>query len=182
MSEPESASLAAPDFVEAFESWRVWAVVRDKDGYRLASVVKSSVWPPGEPLAAGCLRNSPLLARLRRRSAHTAPDQRCECGIYAASLSTLGPYLRDPVGNGALARVLGRVSLWGTVIECERGFRASRAYPARIFVPVDSPLQRGHRWDALIAGLETYGVPVEPLPARCAEAAAALERQQLASR
>ena len=32
-------------------------------------------------------------------------------------------------------RVLGRVSLWGDVVECAWGWRASFAYPAQIYVP-----------------------------------------------
>jgi hypothetical protein len=52
--------------------------------------------------------------------------------------------------------------------------RASRAYPARLYVPVDCSTRLEHRWDDLLAGLEVYGVPVERLPARCSDAVAAL--------
>jgi hypothetical protein len=69
-----------------------------------------------------------------------------------------------------LHRVLGRVALWGTVVECERGWRASRAYPAHLYVP--SPRRpalfvlTGLRRPALPAEeialeLAAYGVPVE---------------------
>ncbi len=178
----DAVLVEAPDFAGVIEAWRVWRVVAGKDGYTLGSVIKPTLWPPREPLVAECLCSSPVVTWFRRkRSPHEIPDERCECGIYAASLPTVGQYLRDPPANLAVARVLGQVSLWGRVVECERGYRASHAYPLRLFVPVDSSVHRRHRWRALVHGLDAYGVPVEALPARCAEAARVLEREQLAS-
>lgn len=77
--------------------------------------------------------------------------------------------------------MLGQVSLWSTVIECERGFRAARAYPLRIYVPLDASLRGSCRWDEIVTGLEAYGIPVEALPARCADAVSVLEERRLAS-
>ena len=54
--------------------------------------------------------------------------------------------------------VIGTVSLWGDVLECERGWRAAFAYPSRLFVPLGFP---GAAEQAV--GLEDYGVPVELL-------------------
>jgi hypothetical protein len=175
--------LVVPDFAEPFEAWRVWRVVAGKDGYRLGSVVKPTVWPPGEPLVADCLRSSPLAAWFRRKrsAGRPVPDERCECGIYAGVLRWVGEYLRDLPASVAVARVLGRVSLWGRVIECERGFRASHAYPLHLYVPVDSSFHSNHRWEALAAGLEVYGVSVDLLPTRCAEAVRVLEQNELAA-
>jgi hypothetical protein len=48
-------------------------------------------------------------------------------------------------------------------------------------VPTDSSYGRGHCPEALMAGLDVYGVPVEPLVARCSEAVGVLERKQIAS-
>jgi hypothetical protein len=177
------ASVEAPDFVEPIEAWRVWRVVSVKDGYRLGSVVKPTLWPPGEPLCAECLRSSPLgmWFRRRREKVHAVPDEGCECGIYAGWLPAIRPYVSDPPASLAVGRVVGQVSLWGTVIECERGFRASRAYPLRLYVPTDSSYGRGLCPEALIAGLDVYGVPVEPLVARCSEAVGVLERKQIVS-
>jgi hypothetical protein len=39
-------------------------------------------------------------------------------------------------------RVIGCVSLWGTVVECTRGWRAERAYPASLAVPAPRPQAR----------------------------------------
>jgi hypothetical protein len=41
-----------------------------------------------------------------------------------------------------LGRVAGRVRLWGTVVECERGWRASHAYPSRLLVALDDGRSR----------------------------------------
>jgi len=118
-------------------------------------------------------------ARAGRRA--RCPKEPCECGIYAGWLSILGPYLRDRPTSPAVARVLGRVSLWGRVIECERGYRASHAYPLCVFVPVDCSLRREHRREEIASGLEVYGVPVEPVTASCSDAVGVLEQMQLAA-
>ena len=58
---------------------------------------------------------------------------------------------------------LGRVSLWGLVVECERGWRASHAYPERILLPVRPGAGAAEELDALTAALSVYGMPVVPL-------------------
>jgi hypothetical protein len=60
---------------------------------------------------------------------HEAPDIRCSCGIHAArSLATFD----RPRPAWPPPPVIGTVSLWGTVVEHERGWRARYAYPARL--------------------------------------------------
>jgi len=84
--------------------------------------------------------------------------------VYAAALERIGQYLAEAPCR-SVSRVLGRVSLWGTVVECERGFRAASAYPARISVPADAGRPWGVDWEEVALGLWDYGVPVEPLSA-----------------
>lgn len=153
---------SAPDFVEPLEAWRVWRVVETPAGLALASVVKGVVWPVREPLAAECMRCGSLLGWLRRREPHAVPEPDCECGIYAAGLRDVQSYLRGLLPE-ALARVVGRVALWGTVVECERGYRASHAYPLSLYVVGHAV--RGHRVSPadVADGLGRYGVPVECL-------------------
>lgn len=153
----------APDYAEAFEAWRVWRVVRHEGAFALASVVKRTVWPAGDPFAAECLKTLPLFDWLRRRRPHTAPEPHCECGIYAAGLDCVRGYLTDALPD-ARARVIGRVALWGSVVECERGFRASFAYPLALYVPL--PGRGGRACDAveeIAHELGRYEVPVEVL-------------------
>jgi hypothetical protein len=160
----------APDYAEPLEAWRVWRVVRSNGEFSLGSVVQRILWRPGETFSAACLRPRRLLRRFRRTTEHDAPEPACECGIYGATLECAGYYLAEAPFFGG-ARVVGTVALWGTVVECERGYRASYAYPTRIFVPADAgdPWRIG--WDEVAFGLCRYGVPIELLAARAAEAA-----------
>jgi hypothetical protein len=150
----------APDYVEPVVGWRVWYIVEAGGTTRLSSVFHEMVWPAREPLAAVCLRSS--LRRRRRPGDHAAPAASCGCGIYAASLERVGEYLTGPrVSRKAMCPVIGRVALWGTVVECAHGWRASLAYPAELYVPL---LPRGRH--AALAhefalDLTDYGVPVE---------------------
>jgi hypothetical protein len=108
-----------------------------EDG-RLKSVLYDDVWEPGGGLAAGCPHG------------HAAPDAGCGCGIYA---------VREPEGARrylvgrdepeVVARVLGQVALWGTVIEARLGWRGAMAYPATL-EPAAAEIAR------------LYGVPVCP--------------------
>jgi hypothetical protein len=61
----------------------------------------------------------------------------------------------------SLHRVIGRVSLWGSVIEGGLGWRGSSAYPSHIYVPTHR--ENGQRVDAgrIALGLAEYGIPVE---------------------
>jgi len=67
----------------------------------------------------------------------------------------------------AVYRVVGQVSLWGRVIEGARGWRASHAYPARIYVP-ERCLGGESAFSAQFIGLglADYRVPIEVLDGR----------------
>lgn len=151
----------APDYAEPIVAWRLWSVVGDGH-VLLRSLFHPMLWPPRRPLAAACERWRPVARLLDRR--HEPPNDRCSCGIYAADLDVIADYLEEPPGIGveALPRVVGLVSLWGSVLECEHGWRASRAYPAAIFVPTYSfrPGSRPTPEETALA-LRAYGVPVE---------------------
>ena len=178
-------SAVIPDYVEPFQGWRVWRASRDGSQLRLRSVVQETVWPPREELAAECLRRR-VLARLQRSGRHKAPAETCACGIYATTLDRLGSYLQAR-GDGRAHYVFGRVLLWGTVIECEQGWRAARAYPAEIIVPVppraSSPTIMAPAKPAVATAeeiadaLSCYAVPVVVLPHTPAEALDVVARE-----
>lgn len=65
------------------------------------------------------------------RADHTAPEESCSCGVYASD----SPLAAASFITGPEQPVIGRVSLWGTVVECEHGWRAACAYPAALYVP-----------------------------------------------
>jgi hypothetical protein len=171
-----SPDIEVPDLPYAIEAWRVWRLVAVDGRRRLASFFKWAVWQPGEPLEARCLSTPTLLDRIRHRPGHEAPIARCTCGIYGAQLRLLDTRLTWTEGYNEL--VVGEVSLWGTVVECEHGFRASLAYPRSIFVPIDGSLSRAEH---VANDLSAYGVPVETLPVRGEEAATELRRRAIAA-
>lgn len=153
----------APDFAAPLEAWRVWRVIERDGELTLGSIIKPAIWPAGRPLVAECLHCRPLLDWVRPRHRHEAPEMRCECGIYGAGLDQIDPYLNEPLMRGEVVRVLGRVALWGQVVECERGFRASHAYPLDLFVPSEPVLEEYGGSGGVIGALDRYGVPVEML-------------------
>lgn len=105
----------------------------------------------------------PFVAHCLMNRDHLAPAERCSCGVYAVrDVHYAVGYPR--AWNGVvLYPALGRVSLWGVVVECERGWRASHAYPERILLPVRPGAEASEELDALTAALSVYGVPVLPL-------------------
>jgi hypothetical protein len=171
---------AAPDYADPFVGWRVWVVVREQDELRLASVLYPTAWPVREEVVAACRPRAG-----EPEAAHAVPDARCSCGIYAASsVEDAATYFdgRGADTPGELYRVIGQVSLWGSVLEGGRGWRASHAYPSRLYVPArclsgPSRLSAG----TVALALTDYGVPVELLDGMtkrrvCAELASELPR------
>ena len=161
-SEPaatETELAIAPDYAEPLCAWRLWEVEDVDSVPRLRSLYRISFWPVGAPFEARCEAQR---LRLSRRPRHAAPAETCTCGIYGAPFELIRKKLaiEDGLPPGCLF-VMGTVSLWGDVLECERGWRAARAYPSRIFVPLGFP---GAAERAV--GLADYGVPVELLDTR----------------
>jgi hypothetical protein len=154
------AGWESPDYVEPFVGWRVWLVVEDGSLIRLRSVVFNVPWRPHEPMRADCLRRRINLLPWRRQALHPAPTRECDCGIYGATLDRVGGYLDGRFDGHRVHRVLGRVNLWGTVVECAWGWRASHAYPEHIYVP-DRSARGGLTAGEVALGLTDYGVPVE---------------------
>jgi len=116
--------VRAPDYAEALIGWRVWCVVETAEGLRLASVIHDELWPLGTELVARC----------QSERHHDAPVETCACGIYAArEPATVLSYLRGRDEPNTIGRVLGRVALWGRVVEHEHGWRASRALPLELY-------------------------------------------------
>jgi hypothetical protein len=152
-------SFTAPDAFEAIVGWRAWAITDVAGRFRLRSVVAPTLWPTREALGAQCLRPGLRLFR-RLRFGHDPPREACECGIYAADAATAATY-GTPPADRVDRRIIGRVALWGVVVECEHGWRASNAYPYELVVPA-------HRFrddrlvplEALAFDLTAYGVPV----------------------
>jgi hypothetical protein len=129
--------------------WRAWVVTETPAGLRLGSVLHDLVWPHGRPSLAKCRReDDPFAVAI---GPHPTPGAGCNCGFHAARdpVDALS-YARGRDEPGTLCRILGEVMLWGHVLETEGGWRASHAYPARLYVP-----------DVELAeALAAYSVPV----------------------
>jgi len=69
--------------------------------------------------------------------------------------------------HDAIGAIIGRVLLWGRVVECEHGWRAARAYPAQLYLPLGRRgrftflARHGADPEELALALSEYGVPVE---------------------
>jgi hypothetical protein len=139
---------SAPLSPEEIEGWRAWSVVERDGGYVLSSLTRAETWTPGEPFVATCSRKR-----------HDAPGRRCSCGVYAAS---------DPGELAGLGRIagaaVGRVSLWGRLVEHSRGYRAAAAYPTRVRLVCVVCLGEGHGEPADVVDRDTSGDRVRLRP------------------
>jgi hypothetical protein len=129
--------------------WRAWVVTETHEGLRLGSVLHDLAWAPGRAALAECRREGdPFALPL---PAHPVPGVECNCGFHAArDAADALSYARGRDEPSTVCRVLGEVHLWGHVLETEGGWRASHAYPARLYVG-----------DLDVAtALAAYGVPV----------------------
>jgi hypothetical protein len=99
-------------------AWRAWALTghRDGTGLLLRPVAKRArTWRPREVVEASC----------RTSRWHDAPDPACTCGLH-------GTHGLEVLRKTKCPAVLGRVALWGRVVEHEHGYRAQFAYPQRL--------------------------------------------------
>ena len=117
--------------IEPILGWRVWHVDQRSAPPQLRSWSHSAEWPAGDRLEARCRSVRGLVRRSRR---HPAPRAGHRCGIYAFREREDADALLRQLGQvgtraGRLAAAVGRVSLWGRVIENTGGWRAEFAYP-----------------------------------------------------
>lgn len=114
----EREDLEVERTTEPIVAWRSWALTGWRDGSHLLLrpvARRTGGWKPLEVAEATC-RWSPF---------HEPPVVGCRCGLHASPTLDILRRTRCPA-------VLGRVALWGRVIEHERGYRARFAYPQRL--------------------------------------------------
>ncbi len=142
------ASLPIEVSDEPLVGWRCWHVL-PHEGLLRPIFKRGLVWKPRQVLEALCPEEP-----------HEVPAVGCRCGIWTVChpllLDEIGWTAAPPPGTARLPGILvvGEVSLWGNILQHERGWRASCAYPRHLYVFTDDPM---------IAETlrERYGVPVE---------------------
>ena len=115
---PTLEGLSVDTASEPIVAWRAWALTghRDGRGLLLRPVAKRArTWRPREVVEAAC----------RTSRWHDAPDPACTCGLH-------GTHGLEVLRKTKCPAVLGRVALWGRVVEHEHGYRAQFAYPQRL--------------------------------------------------
>jgi hypothetical protein len=147
-SHTEESPLPIEISAEPLVGWRCWFVLPHE--LLLRPIYKRGlVWRPREPLQAVCPDDL-----------HEVPADGCKCGVWTVChpmlLDEIGWTTAPPDDRSPLpgVMVVGEVSLWGNIVQHERGWRASCAYPRHLYVFTDDPM---------IAETlrERYGVPVE---------------------
>ena len=107
------------------EAWRAWKI-DEGNGPVLHSLVRDWQWPARQKVHAVCHREEMGWGSSHRGEG--IPDVNCSCGFWATKnrLSAQRPQVHSRYLKGI---VVGKVALWGDIIEHEEGFRAQFAYP-----------------------------------------------------
>jgi len=103
---------------EPLLAWRSWALTGNGTGTGLMLrpvAGRARTWVPREVAHASC----------KRHRGHVPPEVDCRCGIHASQSIAILSRTRCPA-------VLGRVALWGRIVEHTFGYRAQSAYPQRL--------------------------------------------------
>lgn len=166
----------APDVIGPLVGWRAWYIRDTAEGWRLFSIHYSEPWPAGRRFEAACHRGRYVsTAEESTHARHDAPGRQCLCGVYAAKdVEQAKQYLVPsyaglegglPPGPDYIPRAVGQVNVWGRVLDCPLGYRASSAYPARLWIPTRRPDGKRVDVEAVALDLLAYGVPVDLLDA-----------------
>lgn len=135
-AQPEMGPGGVPDFVEpllGWRAWKVWAPLSSSDSYlAFSSVILDTPWTPRRKVTAE--HSFDLGAKCCGLL-----ESGCSCGVYAfkdaADAFAYLTKVRDRLLGMSVDVALGTVSLWGRVVDCERGYKAQFAYPHHIYLP-----------------------------------------------
>jgi len=161
--QPEADLRGIPDLVEPLLGWRVWRVwtpAADSDSCPVfSSVILDTSWAPRRRVSA---EHSFDLGS----SCRGLLESDCSCGVYAFkdAVEALGYLIRirDRLLGMSVDVALGTVSLWGRVVEYDRGYKAQYAYPQHFYIPA--------RISRLLSQVSSaFGVPVGIYASACDE-------------
>ena len=105
-------------YVTAWRTWRVWMSSEGLSLHSVAAAPTLGEWQPLRPMEARCGYRE---MRPPACECESCPSDNNKCGIYA--------YREAPSTVTHAMGIVGRVALWGTVIEHQTGYRSQYAYP-----------------------------------------------------
>ena len=105
-------------FVMAWRTWRVWLSSEGLSLHSVAAAPNLGEWQPLRPMEARCGYRE---MRPPACECDSCPSGDNKCGIYA--------YREAPSTVTHAMGIVGRVAMWGTVIEHQTGYRSQYAYP-----------------------------------------------------
>ncbi len=105
-------------YVTAWRTWRVWLSSEGLSLHSVAAAPNLGEWQPLRPMEARCGYRE---MRPPACECDSCPSGGNKCGIYA--------YREAPSTVTHAMGIVGRVALWGTVIEHQTGYRSQFAYP-----------------------------------------------------
>ena len=116
---------------EPITAWRVWLV--NEEGL-LVSPAYPAVWTPGERFVARC--KEPTFGERNEPRCHAAPTHGCKCGVYGMKDGFVAGIMFNMVQENpelllrkGMHPVVGRVALWGRILEHAGGYKGQYAYP-----------------------------------------------------
>lgn len=158
---PDPVLEGLPDFVEPLLGWRAWKIRVPQNAPdscpSFSSIILDTPWTPRRKVSA---EHSFDLGA----NCHGLVQAKCSCGVYAYSRPAEAfDYLtrvRDRLACLTVEVGLGSVSLWGRVVQCERGYKAQYAYPRHIYLPATFA-----RYLPVVSS--SFGVPVGIYASTC---------------
>ena len=105
-------------YVTAWRTWRVWLSSEGLSLHSVAAAPNLGEWQPLRPMEARCGYRE---MRPPACECDSCPSGDNKCGIYA--------YREAPSSVTHAMGIVGRVAMWGTVIEHQTGYRSQYAYP-----------------------------------------------------
>ena len=147
-------ALPSDMIVTAVVGYRIWYIPIERPGTLHSWTIVHHQWKPCERVEASCA-NHLTCASTRFKGYTRAHEDGCNAGVYAFKTKEQAQdlyidQLEDMVQCCSIARemndpsilvpgdprdriAVGKVYLWGKVLECTKGFRGQYAYPAALY-------------------------------------------------
>lgn len=153
--------MRTPDEIEPRHAWRVFWALQPRNHYTETSPM-NEIWLPNrdswelQSLNHGMRWSKTNIATCT--TGHEAPDANCMCGLWSTKdLTTLQRCVGGATSDKRRVICLGKVRIWGKVIEHEHGYRSSHADIQELWMLYHVPYGRG-------SGSGSYGFVVSNQP------------------